>query len=160
VLSYWNDQPGSLIKQQREKRVPMHRPSTGASTWQTRGGEARWPAQLESPNRSPRHLPADREPEPACHVCLSAVCRSAATASPLVRAGFHAPPRVKAAKRSGAPAGPGLDAGWYTGCARTGGSFVVNVVDRVTSVKSSYYTLFGRRQRRKRVSKGLTFDYT
>ena len=25
---------------------------------------------------------------------------------------------------------------WYTGCARTGGSFVVNVVDRSASVKS------------------------
>jgi hypothetical protein len=69
-----------------------------------------------------------REPEPACHVCLSAVCRSAATASPPVRAELHAPLPVKAAERSGAPGGPGLDREWYTGCARTGGSFFLRVL--------------------------------
>jgi hypothetical protein len=39
-----------------------------------------------------------------------------------VRAEFHAPPCVKAAERSGAPAGLGLDTGWYTQQARTGGN--------------------------------------
>jgi len=52
----------------------------------SRKGEGRRPALLEPPKRSPRpsFLPTVRPP--CCLPCLSAVCRSAATASPPVRA--------------------------------------------------------------------------
>ncbi len=80
-----------------------------------------------------------REPPSCCLPCLSAVCRSAATASPPVRAGLHAPLPVKAAERSGAPGGPGLDREWYTGCARTGGSFFLQVL--VQDMSSTYIAL-------------------
>jgi hypothetical protein len=53
----------------------------------SREGEARWPTLLEPPNRSPASSSAaDCEPPPAGLPSLSAVCRSAATASPPVRA--------------------------------------------------------------------------
>jgi hypothetical protein len=71
-------------------------------------------------------LPADRNPFPLSACQPSA--RAAATASPPVRAGLHAPLPVKAAERSGAPAGPGLDREWYTWCARAGGSFFLEVL--------------------------------
>lgn len=67
------------------------------------------PGQLESPKRSPRTLPAEREPFPLCHTCQPSA--AAPRSRPLlVRTRHHAPPRVRAAQRSGAPAGPGLDA--------------------------------------------------
>jgi hypothetical protein len=74
-------------------------------------------------------------------MCLSAVCRSAATASP---SGAGRAPRTtpRQARAGGGGAGwagtlaLGLTRGWYTGCARTGGSFVVDVVDGSTSVES------------------------
>jgi hypothetical protein len=45
----------------------------------------------------PSSSPADREPPPCSMPCLSAVCRSAATASPPVRATLSRARRVKAA---------------------------------------------------------------
>ena len=71
----------------------------------SREGEARRPTLLQPPKRSPRPSLLPTVSRPCCLPCLSAVCRSAATASPPVRAGFHAPLPVKAAERSGAPEG-------------------------------------------------------
>ncbi len=51
-----------------------------------------------------------------------------------VRAEFHAPLCVKAALRSGAPAGPGLDTEWYTQQARTGGSVFEMVIEDISSM--------------------------
>jgi hypothetical protein len=63
-------------------------------------GEARWPTLLEPPKRSPASfLSAGRELSPLSG--LSAVCRSAATASPPVRADFYRAQRVKAAQVEG-----------------------------------------------------------
>jgi hypothetical protein len=104
----------------------MHKPSTIA--WQVRGGEAQGSCQLESPKRSPRHLSANRELSPV-PMCACQPSAAAPRPRPLpVRAGFTAPPRVKAAQvvvagMSGR-ACPGLDAGWYTVVARTGGRFL------------------------------------
>ena len=52
----------------------------------SREGEARRPALLEPPKRSPRASLLPTVSLPCCLPCLSAVCRSAATASPPVRA--------------------------------------------------------------------------
>jgi hypothetical protein len=52
----------------------------------SREGEARRPALLEPPKRSPRSSLLPTVSLPCCLPCLSAVCRSAATASPPVRA--------------------------------------------------------------------------
>jgi len=67
-----------------------------------------------------------REPEPPA-MCAYLPSAEPTTASPPVQAGLHAPLPVKAAQRSEAPAGLGLDREWYTGCARTGGSFFLLV---------------------------------
>jgi hypothetical protein len=83
-------------------------------------------------------LPADREPFP---VYLSAVCRSAATAS-LSGAGrasrttLASRPRRWWQMRWVGALVLALTRGWYTRRARTGGNFVVYVVDGSTSVKS------------------------
>gem|GEM_PF-3988634 len=47
--------------------------------WQTRGGEAQGSCQLESPNRSPRHLSANRELSP---IAICACQPSAAAPRP------------------------------------------------------------------------------
>src|SRR5215471_15505196 len=52
----------------------------------SREGEARRPTLLEPPKRSPRPSLLPTVSRPCCLPCLSAVCRSAATASPPVRA--------------------------------------------------------------------------
>jgi hypothetical protein len=52
----------------------------------SREGEARRPALLEPPKRSPHPPLLPTMSRPCCLPCLSAVCRSAATASPPVRA--------------------------------------------------------------------------
>src|SRR5690242_6665158 len=52
----------------------------------SREGEAKRPALLEPPKRSPRSSLLPTVSRPCCLPCLSAVCRSAATASPPVRA--------------------------------------------------------------------------
>ena len=50
--------------------------------WQTRGGEAQGSSQLESPNRSPRHLSANRESSPVTMCACQLSARTAAIASP------------------------------------------------------------------------------
>ena len=97
---------------------------------EARGGPVSWS------RRSGPHvvLPADRNP------CPLSACQPSAAAPlrvPSVRAGLHAPLPVKAALRSGAPAGLGLDREWYTGCARTGGSFFLLVLIQDMSSTSS-----------------------
>ncbi len=66
--------------------------------WQTRGGEAQGSCQLESPNRSPRHLSANRELSPIAICACQPSARAAATASPPVRATLTRPRSVKAAQ--------------------------------------------------------------
>jgi hypothetical protein len=111
-------------------------PQQSPGTWQSRGGEAQGSSQLESPNRSPRHLPANRESSP---IAMCACQPSAAAPRPRpLRCGpgftHHSVSRLRSAAKH--PQGLALTREWYTGCARTGGSFVVNVVDRSASVKS------------------------
>jgi len=93
----------------------------GKTCWGARGGPVSWSRRI-GPHVV---LPADRNPFPlsACQPSAAAPLRV-----PSVRAGLHAPLPVKAAERSGAPGGPGLDREWYTGCARTGGSLFLLVL--------------------------------
>ena len=66
--------------------------------WQTRGGEAQGSCQLESPNRSPRHLPANRESPPIA-MCACQPSAAAPRPRPLpVRATLSRPRYVKAAQ--------------------------------------------------------------
>src|SRR5436305_13247362 len=87
------------------------------------GGPVSW--SRESFPTSPSGRPVIRSLR-AMSACLPSA--EPTTASPPVRAGLHAPLAVKAAQRSGAPAGLGLDSEGYTGCARTGGSFFLQVL--------------------------------
>jgi hypothetical protein len=70
--------------------------------WEARGGPVSWSRRI-GPHVV---LPADRNPFPlsACQPSAAAPLRV-----PSVRAGLHAPLPVKAAERSGAPGGLGLD---------------------------------------------------
>ena len=91
-------------------------------------------------NRSPRPvlLPTVSCPRVPC-VPISRLPNPRPRPLPM-RARLHAPLGVKAVqvvvRGWCGHARLGLDAEWYTGCARTGGSFVVNVVDRSTSLES------------------------
>ena len=78
-------------------------------------------------NRSPR-LPPCRPVSRRRVPCVPVSRLPCPLRVPSVRAGLHTPLPVKAAERSGAPGGLGLDREGYTGCARTEGSFFLLVL--------------------------------
>jgi hypothetical protein len=102
----------------------------------SRKGEARRPALLEPPKRSPRPPLLPTVSRPCCLHCLSAVCRSAATASPPVRA-------VDADRTACQGRAGGRAKEWGRACLG---------LDRLC-----YTWAAARRQRRKKGVKGLDF---
>jgi hypothetical protein len=96
------------------------------------------------PTSCPR---ADREQEPPCRVYLSAVCRAHDRVPFRCGPGsLHHPASSPCRWRCVGRVGTlvlGLTRGWYTECARTGGTFVVDVVDRSVSVRTRYCPVRG-----------------
>ena len=109
----------------------------------SREGEARRPALLEPPKRSPRPPLLPTVSRPCCLACLSAVCRSAATASPPVRAAGS-----QSTASQGRAGGGGRSGGALVGAKRRALTAVLHLASRTEAGSG------------KKPQKGLTLDYT